>query len=423
MRSVTIPPIAHPLSASVSVPGSKSLTNRALVIAVLADGTTRVTGASLADDVVRLTEALLSLGFEIAQDAANRAIEVSGAGGRIPVRHGHLFAGNAGTTARFLTALLTLGNGEWVVDGDDRMRERPIGDLVEALNRLGGALHDTRGCPPVKIAGKGLRGGVVRVNGSVSSQFVSAVLMVAPLAQGPVQLEVETALTSRPYVDMTIAVMQAFGVEVQREGYRSFRIAPARYRSPSTYAIEPDASAASYFLAAPAICGGTVLVRGVPRRSLQGDIAFVALLEEMGCEVSHTDDGVRVTGAASLRGVDADMRDIPDTAQTLAAIAPFATTPTRIRGIATARLKETDRIRATCTELGRLGVRVEEHADGMTIHPCDAIVPAAVRTYGDHRMAMAFALIGLRIPGVSVDDPSCVSKSFPEFFDVLGALR
>jgi 3-phosphoshikimate 1-carboxyvinyltransferase len=423
MRSVTIPPIAHPLSASVSVPGSKSLTNRALVIAALADGTTRITGASSADDVVLLTEALVSLGFDIAQDPGTGVIAVTGDGGRIPVRHGHLFAGNAGTTARFLTAMLALGDGEWVVDGDARMRERPIGDLVDALNQLGGTLHDTQGCPPVKITGSGLRGGVVRVNGSVSSQFVSALLMAAPRAHGPVQLELATALTSRPYVDMTIAVMRAFGVEVQRDGYRSFRMAPARYRSPSTYAIEPDASAASYFCAAPAICGGTVLVRGVPRRSLQGDVAFLALLEAMGCEVSYADDGVRVTGAAGLRGIDADMRDIPDTAQTLAAIAPFATTPTRIRGIATARLKETDRIRATCAELGRLGVRVEEHADGMTIHPCDAIVPAAVQTYGDHRMAMAFALIGLRIPGVSVDDPSCVSKSFPEFFDVLGALQ
>jgi 3-phosphoshikimate 1-carboxyvinyltransferase len=257
----------------------------------------------------------------------------------------------------------------------------------------------------------------------VSSQFVSAILMVAPYARRQVELEILTPLASRPYVDMTIAVMKAFGVAVRRGGYRSFSVAPDRYRSPSAYAIEPDASAASYFFAAPAVCGGSVLVRGISRDSLQGDVGFLALLQAMGCEVAHTGEGVRVTGGAILRGIDADMRDTPDTAQTLAAVAPFASTPTRIRGIATARIKETDRIRATCTELRRLGVRVEEHDDGMTVHPCNRFVPATVATYADHRMAMAFAIIGLRVPGVTIDDPSCVAKTFPDFFDVLGALR
>jgi 3-phosphoshikimate 1-carboxyvinyltransferase len=423
MSTVTVQPIAHPLSASVTVPGSKSLTNRALLLAALAEGPTRITDASFADDVHHFTAALGSLGFEIEQDTARRAITVSGHGGRIPARHGSLFVGNAGTAARFLTAFLTLGHGEWVLDGDSRMRERPIGDLVEALTQLGATLEATGGCPPVRISASGLHGGVARVRASMSSQFVSALLMVAPYARRPVELELTTALGSRPYVDMTVAIMRAFGVDVRRQEYRSFAVAPSRYRSPSTYAIEPDASAASYFFAAPAICGGTVQVRHIPRRSLQGDVAFLDLLRDMGCEVSHTADGVRVSGASALRGVDADMGDIPDTAQTLAAIAPFATTPTRIRGIATARVKETDRIRATCTELRRLGVRVEEHTDGMTVFPCERFAPAAVRTYGDHRMAMAFALIGLRVPGVRVDDPSCVSKTFPGFFDVLGALR
>lgn len=423
MSALAIRPIAHPLSASVSVPGSKSLTNRALVVAALADGTTRITGASFADDVHRLAGALRTLGFEIGPSEPSRTLTVVGAGGSIPASGGVLSVGNAGTAARFLTALLTLGSGEWVVDGDRRMRERPIGDLVEALMQLGASLEAPSGCPPVKVVGSGLEGGIARLTGGVSSQFVSALLMVAPYARHPVTVELTTALASRPYVDMTIAVMRAFGVGVRRRGYRTFAIEPATYRAPSVYAIEPDASAASYFFAAPAICGGTVCVRDIPRSSLQGDIAFLDVLRQMGCGVEHAAEGVRVSGPAVLRGVDADMRDIPDTAQTLAAIAPFATTPTRIRGIATARLKETDRIRATCTELRRLGVRVDEHDDGMTVHPCDRFVSATVGTYADHRMAMAFAIIGLRVPGVTIDDPSCVAKTFPDFFDVLGALR
>jgi len=421
--TVTIHPIAHPLSASVSVPGSKSLTNRALLVAALAEGSTRITDVSPADDVHLLAEALRTLGFEIEQDDTHRTVTVSGHGGRIPSKRGSLFVGNAGTAARFLTAFVTLGRGEWVLDGDSRMRERPIGDLVDALTQLGATLEATRGCPPVRIAASGLDGGVARMSGSVSSQFVSAVLMVAPYARRPVELELTSALGSRPYVDMTVAVMGTFGIDLHRRGYESFAVTPSRYCSPSTYAIEPDVSAASYFFAAPAICGGDVLVRHIPHRSLQGDVAFLDLLRDMGCGVSYEHDGVRVTGASALRGIDANMGDIPDTAQTLAAVAPFAATPTRIRGIATARVKETDRISGTCTELRRLGVRVEEHTDGMTVHPCERFTPATVRTYGDHRMAMAFALIGLRVSGVTIDDPSCVSKTFPDFFDVLGTLR
>ena len=422
MRSITMRPIAHPLSARVSVPGSKSLTNRALLLAALADGPTSITGASSADDVRLFVEALRGLGFSIGLDDGTRTITVSGEGGRIPESRGSLFVGNAGTAARFLTALVTLGEGEYVLDGDARMRERPIGDLVEALNQLGATLEATQGCPPVRIRASGLRGGVARVTGDVSSQFVSAILMVAPCARHPVTLELSTALGSRPYVDMTLDVMRAFGAEVRRQEYGTFAISPCRYRSPFTYAVEPDMSAASYFFAAPAVCGGTVVVRGVPLRSLQGDIAFLDVLELMGCDVAYTDEGVRVTGAPPLHGVDTDMRDIPDTAQTLAVVAPFATTPTRIRGIATARLKETDRIHATCAELRRLGVRVDEYDDGLTVFPCDRFTPATIRTYADHRMAMAFALVGLRVPGVTIEDPSCVAKTFPDFFDVLGSL-
>jgi 3-phosphoshikimate 1-carboxyvinyltransferase len=279
-------------------------------------------------------------------------------------------------------------------------------------------------CPPLKITASGLPGGRTQLAGDISSQFLSALLMVAPYAQSPVEIELTTELNSKPYVDMTLAVMQDFGVKVERRGYQSFTIPIANYQLPLThYQIESDASAASYFFAAPAICGGTVKVENISRNSVQGDIAFLNVLQQMGCTVEETDNCILVTGHSELHGVDVDLRDIPDTAQTLAAIAPFADTPTRIRGIASARFKETDRIHAACTELARLGVRLEEHEDGMTIHPCSTFQPANIQTYNDHRMAMAFSLIGLRFDGITIENPSCVSKTFPNFFEVLETLR
>lgn len=247
--------------------------------------------------------------------------------------------------------------------------------------------------------------------------------MVAPYATAPIEIEVVTELNSKPYVDMTIAIMKDFGVEIERDAYRRFMIRPSFFFPLSCYSIESDASAASYFFAAPAICGGTVRVENISRTSRQGDIAFLDVLEEMGCLVEESDRCLSVTAGSSLNGVDVDMRDIPDTAQTLAAVAPFASSPTRIRGIASARRKETDRIHATCTELARLGVYVQEHEDGMTIYPCRTFQPAQVQTYNDHRMAMAFSLIGLRVPGISIENPSCVSKTFPDFFEVLDTLH
>ncbi len=405
------------------MPGSKSHTARALLVAALADGVSHLSNASPADDVRLFVEALRALGFTIDWDRAQQEIAVHGLGGRIPSRRGSVFVGNAGTAARFLTALLTLGEGMWELGGAPRMRERPIGALVDALTQLGATVKATDGYPPVHVTGSGLDGGAATVDGTASSQFISACLMVAPYARRPVELRLTNQAGSRPYVDLTIAVMRAYGVEVQREGYESFTVPQGRYRSPSTYAIEPDASAASYFFAAAATCGGTVTVRGMRRDALQGDVAFLDCLRDMGCTVTDTDAGLQILGASTLRGIDVDMADIPDTAQTLATIAPFAATPTRIRGIATARVKETDRIAAVCAELSRLGVHVEEHADGMTIHPCANLTSGTVRTYGDHRMAMAFALIGLRVPGMSIDDPSCVAKTFPDFFAVLETLR
>jgi len=426
-------PIPHPLNSTVRVPGSKSLTNRALLIASLANGTTHLTNALFSDDSRYFAKALQTLGFDIQLDEANHAMTITGLAGKIPAAQAELFIGNAGTAARFLSAFLTLGDGEYILDGEPRMRERPIGDLVESLSQLGADIQpilnsefkipNSQICPPVKITASGLPGGKTTIAGDISSQFLSALLMVAPYAQNPIEVTLSTDLNSKPYVDMTIAIMKDFGVEIERDNYSQFTIRPTFYSPLSTYSIESDASAASYFFAAPAICGGTVKVENISRKSVQGDIVFLDVLKQMGCIVTETDNCLLVTGSAELRGIDVDMRDIPDTAQTLAAVAPFASSPTRIRGIASARVKETDRVSATCTELKRLGVQVEEHEDGMTIYPCQSFQPASIQTYNDHRMAMAFSLIGLRFDGVTIENPSCVSKTFPNFFEVLASLR
>ena len=418
-----ITPIHHPLNATVRVPGSKSLTNRALLIASLANGKTRLTNVLFSDDSCYFAKALQTLGFDVQLDEANHEMTVIGLGGTIPVKQAELFIGNAGTAARFLSAFLTLGNGEYVLDGDSRMRERPIQDLIDALNQLGVELEAKNNCPPVEIFAKGLMGGKTKIAGNISSQFLSALLMLAPYAKSAVQIEVITELNSKPYVDMTLSIMKDFGVEVERQSYERFTVHPASYVPVTNYSIESDASAASYFFAAPAICGGTVRVENISRPAKQGDITFLDVLQEMGCIIHEGDSFIEVGGTKSLNGIDVDMRDIPDTAQTLAVIAPFAASPTRIRGIASARMKETDRVHATCTELARLGVRVEEHEDGMTIYPCDQIQPATIQTYNDHRMAMAFSLIGLRAEGIVIENPACVSKTFPNYFDVLDTLR
>jgi 3-phosphoshikimate 1-carboxyvinyltransferase len=428
--SLEIKPIDHPLDASVRVPGSKSLTNRALLIAALAKGTTRITNALFSDDSRYFAKALQTLGFDIQLDEENLEMTVTGLGGQIPARKAELFIGNAGTAARFLSAFLTLGAGEYILDGEPRMRERPIGDLVHALEQLGATIEPLNRstsdrqiiCPPIRIMESGLPGGRASVAGDISSQFLSALLMVAPYAQNSIELTLSTELNSRPYVDMTLAVMKEFGVEIERVGYEKFVVNKGQYQPKKSYAIESDSSAASYFFAAPAICGGTVRVEDISRKSVQGDIGFLDVLRQMGCGINEGDNFIEVNGS-SLQGIDVDMRDIPDTAQTLAVVAPFASSPTRIRGIASARVKETDRVHATCVELARLGVGVEEHEDGMTIYPCEKFVPAIVETYNDHRMAMAFSLIGLRVDGIIIENPSCVSKTFPNFFEVLEALR
>ena len=421
--SIEIIPISHPMNASVRVPGSKSLTNRALLVAALAQGQTRLSNALFSDDSRYFAESLVRLGFSIISDESSSSYLIQGLGGRIPAHQADLYVGNAGTAARFLTAMLSLGQGVFTVDGEPRMRQRPIGDLIQALNQLGVDVASPTGCLPIRMKAGGLNGGKTSVSGEASSQFLSGMLMAAPYAKSAMEITVTGELNSKPYVDLTLGVMADFGVAVDRKGYEQFRILPGRYQARETYSIESDASAASYFFAAPAILSGTVRVENISRASRQGDIAFLDILQRMGCQVETGSNYIDVTGPEKLNGVDVDMSDVSDTAQTLAVIAPFGTSPTTIHGIGFIRAKETDRIGAVSAELSRLGVKVEEHADGMTIFPAQAIHPAFIHTYNDHRMAMAFALIGLKVPGIQIENPTCVSKTFPNFFDVLETLR
>jgi 3-phosphoshikimate 1-carboxyvinyltransferase len=418
--------VAGPIHGRVRPPGSKSITNRALVCAALADGVSQLTGALDSEDTRVMIEGLGRLGIEVESLDAGSRLAVHGAGGEIPALEADLFCANSGTTIRFLTALSALGHGSFRLDGVARMRERPIGDLLEALNEMGthAASENGDNRPPVVVHANGLPGGTAKIRGDISSQYLSGLLMAAPRAKSPIELLIEGPLVSQPYVRMTLEVMRAFGVDVATaDGLQQFRIdAPQRYCA-REYAIEPDASAASYCWAAAAICGGEVTVEGLTADSLQGDVAFVECLEQMRCEVRRDAGSITVIGRA-LRGIDVDMNAISDTAQTLAVVAIFAESPTRIRQVGHIRHKETDRIAAVATELRKLGVKVLEHDNGLTIHPANSklLKPATIETYHDHRMAMSFALAGLRIPGLRIVNPACVEKTYPRFFEDLAAL-
>jgi 3-phosphoshikimate 1-carboxyvinyltransferase len=411
--------VAKPVVGRIRPPGSKSITNRALVCAALAEGPSTLRGALDSDDTRVMVEALKSLGLTVEHDRARQTIRVVGCDGRIPASKADLFIGNSGTTVRFLTAMLALGNGRFRLHGTPRMHERPIQDLIDSLAALGcRATSETgNGCPPVVVEARGLPGGTARVRSDVSSQFLSGLLLAAPYATSPITLEVAAALVSQPYVTMTLDVMRAFGVDVAAAGdLKSFTIPGGRY-SAREYDVEPDASAASYFFAAAAVTGGEVTVEGLTRRALQGDVALVDVLAQMGCEVRESADGLTVRGPRRLRGVDVDMNPISDTVQTLSVVALFADGPTTIRGVAHIRHKETDRIAAPSAELRKLGAIVVEREDGLTITPpADGGRGAEIDTYDDHRMAMSFALAGLRIPGVVIRDPGCTAKTYPEFF-------
>jgi 3-phosphoshikimate 1-carboxyvinyltransferase len=411
--------------AVVRVPGSKSLTNRALIIAAMADGPSALTGALDSEDTRVMVEALRRLGIGVEHDASSSTIRVPGCGGTIPVDSAALEVANSGTSLRFLAAMLAAGRGTYHLDGTPRMRQRPVADLLAALNGLGADARSDlgTGCPPVTIRADGLDGGFAFVKGDVSSQFLSGLLMALPYARDVTTVEVQGVLVSQPYVSMTIAVMKDFGVTVDNRKFRRFDVYPAHYRG-REYAVEPDASAASYFFALAAVLGGTVTALGLGGSSLQGDLAFVDVLEYMGCTVAREPGRTTVTGGP-LRAVDVDMNAMSDTVMTLGVVALFADGVSRIRNVAHIRHKESDRIAALATELRKLGAEVEELPDGLVINPppSDRLRGAAIATYDDHRMAMSFAVAGLRIPGVTILDPGCVAKTYPGFWDDLASLR
>ncbi|MQL82209.1 hypothetical protein Taro_014678 [Colocasia esculenta] len=433
---IVLQPIKE-ISGTVKLPGSKSLSNRILLLAALSQGKTVVDNLLDSDDVQYMLAALKTLGLHVEDDSTLKRAVVEGCGGQFPVGKNanevKLFLGNAGTAMRPLTAAVTAagGNSRYILDGVPRMRERPIGDLVSGLKQLGADVDCILGtnCPPVLInANGGLPGGKVKLSGSISSQYLTALLMAAPLALGDVEIEIIDKLISIPYVEMTLKLMERFGVSVEHsDGWDRFFVKGGQmYKSPGNAYVEGDASSASYFLAGAAVTGGTITVEGCGTSSLQGDVKFAEVLEKMGAKVTWTENSVTVTGPPRewsnkkhLRAIDVNMNKMPDVAMTLAVVALFADGPTAIRDVASWRVKETERMIAICTELRKLGATVEEGPDYCIITPPDRLNVAAIDTYDDHRMAMAFSLAACADVPVTIKDPGCTRKTFPDYFEVL----
>lgn len=431
MSDLLIQPLARPFDVKLTPPGSKSLTNRALVLAALAQGKSRLSNVLFADDTEVMLAALAKLGFDLSVDRAAKTVEVVGAGGAIPAREAELFCGNSGTTIRFLTAMCALGRGRYLLDGVERMRQRPVGTLAAMLRNLGARVNyaGEEGFPPVEVVADGLPGGIVRYGAEQSSQYLSAVLQVSPYARNEVLVELEGPQTSWPYVAMTMQLMDHFGemCELFRDPTtdepRRIHVPPHRYAA-ADYAVEPDASGAGYFLAAAALhAGSKVTIEGLGKASLQGDVRFADVLHEMGARLVFGKDFITVTGPEKLEGIGVNLADMPDQAQTLAVLALFAEGPTTLRGLHTLRVKETDRIAALAAELTKLGAEVEVEGDAMTIHPPEKLRHADIDTYDDHRMAMSFALAGMRVSGIRIRNVECVSKTYPTFFSDLEKLR
>jgi 3-phosphoshikimate 1-carboxyvinyltransferase len=415
-------PIAR-VAGTVRMPGSKSLSNRVLLLAALSEGSTRVRDLLDSDDTRVMLAALAALGIAIDREGTD-AVVIHGAAGMPPVKQARLLLGNAGTAFRPLTAVLAMAGGEYALSGVPRMHERPIGDLVDALRGLGASIDylGNDGYPPLAVHAGAIRaGGEVRVRGDVSSQFLTALLMALPLTGARTVIRVEGELISRPYVEITLAALRRFGVEVGRDGDDGFVIpAGAHYASPGEVFVEGDASSASYFLAAGAIAGGPVRVEGVGRDSVQGDVRFAEALAAMGARIDMGPNWIEAAnpGRRRLRRFDLDLNHIPDAAMTLAVAALFADGTCTLRNIASWRVKETDRIAAMATELRKLGAAVETGRDFLAVTPPAALVPATIDTYDDHRMAMCFSLAALGGVTVRINDPACVAKTFPDYFSV-----
>jgi 3-phosphoshikimate 1-carboxyvinyltransferase len=414
MDSLELKP-ARRAAGTVRLPGSKSISNRVLLLAALAQGETEVHGLLDADDTRVMREALAALGVVLSNG------KVKGVGGVFPVKRAELYLGNAGTALRPLTAALAFSGGEYRLGGAARMHERPIGDLVDALRGIGARIDylEKDGFPPLAVHPGSIKIEKPRVRGDVSSQFLTALLMALPLAGSNSRIEVQGELISKPYVEITLNLMRRFGIEAARTGWRYFDLPPGPYRSPGNIHVEGDASSASYFLAAGAIGGGPVRVEGVGRHSIQGDVRFTEVLERMGAQVSLFDHAIEVRNEkAKLKSIDMDMNHIPDAAMTAAVMALFAEGRSTLRNIASWRVKETDRLAAMATELRKLGADVEEGADFLKISPGNLRPGVAIDTYDDHRMAMSFSLVALGGVPVTINDPACVAKTFPDYFRV-----
>ncbi|WP_194435884.1 3-phosphoshikimate 1-carboxyvinyltransferase [Vibrio fluminensis] len=424
MESLTLQPI-NKVDGEVNLPGSKSVSNRALLLAALAKGTTRLTNLLDSDDIRHMLNALTKLGVNYTLSADKTVCEVEGLGGAFHSPQAlELFLGNAGTAMRPLAAALCLGQGEFVLTGEPRMKERPIGHLVDSLRQAGAQIEylENENYPPLKIVGSGLNGGTVEIDGSISSQFLTAFLMSAPLAQDDVTIKIIGDLVSKPYIDITLHIMAQFGVEVENRNYQEFAIkAGQQYVAPGDFLVEGDASSASYFLAAAAIKGGAIKVTGIGKNSIQGDIQFADALEKMGAQIEWGDDYV-ISRVGELKAVDLDFNHIPDAAMTIATTALFAEGTTAIRNVYNWRVKETDRLAAMATELRKVGAEVEEGHDYIIVTPPAQLKHAAIDTYDDHRMAMCFSLVALSDTPVTINDPKCTSKTFPDYFEKLESL-
>lgn len=423
LDSMTLQPIAH-FSGEINLPGSKSVSNRALLLSALASGTTCLHNLLDSDDVRHMLTALKQLGIHFQLSDGHTRCEITGNAGALKAHSAlELFLGNAGTAMRPLAAALCLGDGDVILTGEPRMKERPIGHLVDAL-RQGGAQIDyleQENYPTLRLRG-GYTGGDIEVDGSVSSQFLTALLMMAPLATQNTVISIKGDLVSKPYIDITLALMRSFGVSVENDNYQVFRIAGGQhYVSPGDYLVEGDASSASYFLAAAAIKGGTVRVTGIGKNSVQGDIRFADVLETMGAKITWGDDFIECS-RGELHGIDMDMNHIPDAAMTIATTALFADAPTTIRNIYNWRVKETDRLSAMATELRKVGAEVEEGDDFIRVVPPAHLKAAEIGTYNDHRMAMCFSLVALSDTPVTILDPKCTAKTFPDYFQQFARL-
>lgn len=424
-------PAAH-ARGTVRLPGSKSISNRILLLSALAEGQTRIGHLLASDDTSVMLLALQNLGVHWQQIGDSQDYVVDGVGGAFPVHQADLFLGNAGTAIRPLTAALAVLGGDYTLHGVPRMHERPIGDLVDALNAVGARIDYTGqpGFPPLHIHRGLVHAESVQVRGSVSSQFLTALLMAAPLMArtAPLRIEVVGELISRPYIEITLNLMERFGVTVVRDGWQAFTVAPGQaYRSPGAILVEGDASSASYFLAAGAIAGGPVRVEGVGRDSIQGDVRFVEALEKMGATIVLGEGWIEASARVALKSIDMDFNHIPDAAMTIAVCALYAEGTSTLRNIGSWRVKETDRLAAMATELRKLGASVEEGADFLRITPPERIRAATIDTYDDHRMAMCFSLASLdgalrKGNRIRINDPKCVAKTFPEYFSAFAAI-